>query len=119
SPEYPTTVVDLDLAPGGKITFFMTGPEGEKHHSVWGVAATDPPHRIELTDADVDESGTPNDGAEIIGMVVTFAEGGRGTVMTIGTTFLSAEGMERAIEMGMDEGLQHAMSQIDLILAER
>lgn len=117
SAEYPTTVVDHDLVSGGKITFFMTGPDGEKMHSVWGVVATEPPRRIELTDADVDANGTPNDGAEITGMVVTFEEAGKGTVMTIVTSFLTADGMQRTIDMGMDEGLKHAMSQIDVILA--
>jgi uncharacterized protein YndB with AHSA1/START domain len=117
SAEYPTTVVDLELVPGGRITFFMTGPDGEKFHSVWGVVATDPPRRIEMKDADVDGDGTPNDGADITAMVVTFAEGGKGTIMTIVWSFLSPEGMERAIEMGMDEGMQHAMRQIDVLLA--
>ena len=28
-PEYPATVVDHDLRPGGRVTYFMTGPDGE------------------------------------------------------------------------------------------
>lgn len=28
-PTYPATVVDHDLTPGGKVTYFMTGPDGD------------------------------------------------------------------------------------------
>jgi uncharacterized protein YndB with AHSA1/START domain len=31
-PTYPATVVDHDLTPGGRTTYFMTGPDGDKHH---------------------------------------------------------------------------------------
>ncbi len=31
-PTHPATVVDHDLAPGGGVSYFMTGPEGEKYH---------------------------------------------------------------------------------------
>ena len=30
-PTYPATVVDHDLTPGGRMTYFMTGPDGDKH----------------------------------------------------------------------------------------
>ena len=29
-PTYPATVVDHDLTPGSRTTYFMTGPDGEK-----------------------------------------------------------------------------------------
>ena len=28
-PTYPATVVDHDLTPGGRVTYYMTGPDGE------------------------------------------------------------------------------------------
>src|SRR3546814_16332457 len=31
-PTYPATVVEHDLTPGGRVTYFMTGPEGDEHH---------------------------------------------------------------------------------------
>ena len=30
-PAYPATVPEHDLAPGGTVAYFMTGPEGERH----------------------------------------------------------------------------------------
>ena len=35
-PTYPATVVDHDLTPGGRVTYFMTGPEGDKPRLVAG-----------------------------------------------------------------------------------
>jgi uncharacterized protein YndB with AHSA1/START domain len=29
-PTYPATMVDHDLTPGGKVRYYMTGPEGDK-----------------------------------------------------------------------------------------
>ena len=34
-PEYPATFVDHDLAPGGRVTYYMTGPDGEKYAGYW------------------------------------------------------------------------------------
>jgi uncharacterized protein YndB with AHSA1/START domain len=41
-PGYPATVVGHDLRAGGSVTFFMTGPEGERHDSTWEVLAAEP-----------------------------------------------------------------------------
>ena len=38
--------------------------------------------------------------------------------MTIESTFPSTEAMEQMISMGMEEGIQEAINQIDGILAE-
>ena len=73
-PGYPVTVVDHELHAGGRITFFMAGTEGERHDSTWEVIAADPPHRLELRDADVDDDGRPNDGNAMTAMVVTIGE---------------------------------------------
>jgi uncharacterized protein YndB with AHSA1/START domain len=116
-PTYPATFVDHDLVPGGRVSYFMTGPEGNKFHGYWEVLKTDPPRRLELQDGFADDGGAPNSDLPITGMVMTLAEGGKGTIMTIVSKFPSVEAMEKMLEMGMDEGMQEAMSQIDGILA--
>src|SRR5659263_474246 len=42
-PTYPATVVEHDLTPGGHVTYFMTGPEGERFHGWCRVLEVDPP----------------------------------------------------------------------------
>jgi uncharacterized protein YndB with AHSA1/START domain len=88
-PTYPATVVEHDLRSGGKVSYFMTGPEGN-----------------------------PNDAMPTTRSTVTIAELTSGaTRMVIETRFPSLEAMEQMIEMGMEEGLAAAIGQIDVILA--
>ena len=46
-PTYPATFVDHDLTPGGRISYYMTGPDGEEPHGWWRIAGgrAEPPHR--------------------------------------------------------------------------
>ena len=118
-PAYPATVVDHELVPGGKVTYFMTGPEGDKHQGYWDVLAVDPPTRLELRDGFADETGTPNEDMPSTTTVVTLAgRDGGGTVMSIESHFPSLEAMEEMLAMGVEEGITSAMGQMDAILAE-
>src|SRR5688572_33375650 len=60
-PTYPATVVDHDLTPGGQVTYFMTGPEGDKHHAWWRMTAVDEPKSLEFVDGFADADGKPVD----------------------------------------------------------
>ena len=118
-PTYPATFVDHDLVAGGRVSYFMTGPDGDKFHGWWQVLVADRPRRLEMKDGFADDSGTPNDDMPITGMVVTLTErDGGGTVMVITSQFPSIEAMEQLISMGMEEGITAAMGQIDAILAQ-
>ena len=69
--EYPTTFEPYDLSAGAEMAHVMTGPDGDKHEGVWRIEAVDPPRRsLELSDADVDEDGQPNDGLALTGMAM-------------------------------------------------
>jgi uncharacterized protein YndB with AHSA1/START domain len=118
-PTYPATFVDHELAPGARVTYFMTGPDGDTAHGWWQVLAAEPPTRLELKDGFAHDDGTPNDAMPTMVMVATLTEReGGGTVMTVETQFPSLEAMEQLVSMGMDEGMAAAMGQIAEILAE-
>ena len=117
-PGYAATVVDYDLRTGGRITFFMTGGEGERHDSTWEILVADPPRHLELRDADVDDDGRPNDGNAMTVMAITFDErDGGGAVMAIRTHFDSVAGMEQVLAAGVEEGMCMVVAQIDAVLA--
>jgi uncharacterized protein YndB with AHSA1/START domain len=117
-PGYPATVVDHDLRAGGRVTFFMTGDDGERHDSTWEVIAADPPRRLELRDADVDANGRPNDDNSMTAMVITFTKrDDGGAVMAIRTHFDSQAGMEQVLATGVEEGMRMVLAQIDAVLA--
>jgi uncharacterized protein YndB with AHSA1/START domain len=116
-PTYPATFVDHDLSPGSFVTYFMTGPEGDKPHGWWRVLAVDPPHSLEIEDGFGEEPGNAG-GLPLTRMRVTLAARGEaGTLMTMVSTFESVEAMEKLIEMGMEEGIKAALGQVDGILA--
>ena len=118
-PTYPATVVDHDLATGARVTYFMTGPDGDKSHGWWQVLVVEPPNRLELKDGFADDSGTPNDAMPTTTMVVTLTErDGGGTLMVIEAQFPSLQAMEQLVSMGMEEGMAAAMGQIAEILAD-
>jgi uncharacterized protein YndB with AHSA1/START domain len=117
-PVYPATFVDHDLTPGAYCTYFMTGPEGDTPHGWWRVTAVDAPHGFSAEDGFGDEPGNDN-GMPLTKMTVRLSDrSGGGTRMTIMSTFASAEAMAQLVEMGMEEGMQLAMGQIDAILHE-
>ena len=117
-PGYPVTVLDHDLTTSGRITFFMTGPDGDREDSVWEVVAADPPRHLELRDADVDDDGRPNDGNAMTLMVVTLSErDGGGAVMEVRTHFDSQEGMAQ-VAPGLEAGMRAVVSQIEAVLAD-
>lgn len=117
-PTYPATFVDHDLSPGARATYFMTSPEGQKHHGWWRIEEVEPPNRLRFEDGFADDEGKPS--AEMPTMIetVTIAEAGGSTTMTIESKFGSREGMEQVIEMGMEQGMVEALGQIDALLAD-
>lgn len=116
-PTHPATVVDHELVSDGKVTYYMTGPEGEKYHGWWRVVAVDAPTRLEFEDGFADDTGEPNLDMPTTITRVTIEPSGNVTRMAIESAFPSREAMEKMIEMGMEEGIQQALGQIDEILA--
>ena len=118
-PEWPATVVDHDLAPGGRVTYFMTGPDGEKSAGYWDVVEVDAPRHLVVVDGFADDAGRPNPDMPTTGMELRLQDrAGGGTTMTVVSTFASTAAMQQMIEMGMEEGMRQAMGQIDALLAE-
>lgn len=116
-PTYPSTFVDHDLSVGSRVTYYMTGPNGEKPQGWWRVLAVDPPRSLEIEDGFSDDSGEPDPNMPVMIMRLTLAErAGGGTTMTIATSFPSTEAMEKLLEMGMEEGIVAAIGQIDALL---
>jgi uncharacterized protein YndB with AHSA1/START domain len=118
-PSWPATVVDHDLSPGGRVTYFMTGPDGEKSAGYWDVLEVEAPRRFVVEDGFADDAGQPNPDMPTTRMELELAEHpDGGTAMAVVSTFASTEAMEQLIAMGMEEGMREAMGQIDAILAE-
>ena len=118
-PTYPATFTKHDLAPGSRVEYHMTGPEGDQPKGYWDVLETDPPHRLIVRDGFANDDGSPNDAMPTGEMRVTIEDVGDGrTRMRITSIAPNAEAMEMVLAMGQEEGLKQAVGQIDAILAE-
>jgi uncharacterized protein YndB with AHSA1/START domain len=117
-PSFPATFVDHDLSPGGRVAYFMTGPDGTQHHGWWQVQETEPPRHLRFEDGFADDAGNRNDAMPTTVTTVTIAEVDGVTTMSIESRFASSAGMEEMVEMGMEQGMIEALGQIDTLLAK-
>jgi uncharacterized protein YndB with AHSA1/START domain len=116
-PTYPATVVDHDLTPGGRTTYFMTGPEGEKFAGYWQIATVDEPTSFSFDDGFADLDFNSNPELPVSRNVFTFAEHEGGTRATYVSTYESAEALQQVLDMGVVEGASSAINQIDELIA--
>lgn len=116
---YPATVVDHDLRPGGHVSYYMTGPEGDQHKGYWRVTEVDPPRHLAFEDGFADDSGDPNDDLPVSRSIVTIeAVDDATTRMTIHSVYDTAAELETVLAMGMEQGIRAAVEQIYGLLAE-
>jgi uncharacterized protein YndB with AHSA1/START domain len=116
-PSHPATVEEHDLTPGGDVTYFMTGPEGDKYRGWWRVATVDAPTSLEFTDGFADQDGVPNADMPTTATRVTLTERDGGTRMEMLSVFDTRDQMEQLMKMGMEDGLREAAGQMDGLLA--
>ena len=116
-PTYPSTFEKHDLSPGGEATYYMTGPEGDRPRGWWRVTSVDPPTSLQFTDGFADEDGTPNEQMPVVDVVMRLSERDGGTRMELRSTYASREELDKLVGMGMLDGLEQAVGQMDAILA--
>ncbi len=116
-PEFPATFVDHELSPGGRMNYYMTGPEGEKFCGYWRVTEVSEPDFFAFADGFADEQFNPNTDLPESQNVYSFAPHQGGTRATFVATYSSAEGLQQVLDMGMIEGSSAAIGQIDELLA--
>ena len=117
-PTYPATFVDHDLTPGGRVTYYMTSPEGEHYYGYWTVTDVRAPGGFSFDDGfALDDSFTPNPDLPVSRNDYTFTEVEGGTRATYVGTYASAESLQQVLDMGAVEGASSAINQIDDLLA--
>lgn len=117
-PEYPATVFEHDLTPGGAVAYAMTGPDGDRHRGWWRVLTIVPPRYLEFEDGFADDAGEPIAEWPPTRVRVTLTQPDReATQMEIIFEFASTEAMERLLATGMEAGSAAAVGQIDSLVA--
>jgi uncharacterized protein YndB with AHSA1/START domain len=116
-PTHPSTVEKHDLAVGGEVAYFMTGPDGEKSHGWWRVTSVEPPTSLEFTDGYAKADGTPNAEMPTTAVQVQLAEHDGGTRMQLRFVFASSERMEQLERWGAFEVFPQSVGQMDALLS--
>lgn len=116
-PTYPATVVDHDLSPGGRVTYYMTGPEGDKHCGYWVITGVDEPHGFTFEDGFAHEDFTANADLPVSHNEFRFVDHEGGTRATFTSTYATAEGLQQVLDLGVVEGATSAINQIDALVA--
>jgi uncharacterized protein YndB with AHSA1/START domain len=116
--EWPATFTRHDMAVGGHSQYYMTGPDGTVARGWFRFLAIEPERRIEVEDGFALEDGAPDPAMPTMRMTFLFEETSSGSRFTGVTRFQSLEDMERVLELGMEEGMRSALSQLDAVLAD-
>jgi uncharacterized protein YndB with AHSA1/START domain len=99
-PSYPATVVEHDLRLGGRVTQYMTGPEGDKHAGYWQVTAVNEPNSFSFDDGFADLDFNPNPAMPVSKNVYTFTEHDGGTRTVYQTSYETAKALHQVLDMG-------------------
>ena len=116
-PTHPATMRKHDLTVGGEVSYFMTGPEGERSGGWWRVTSVDPPVSLEFTDGYANRDGTPNAELPTTAMQVRLTEQDGVTRMELRLIFDSRERMEQLQHLGAFEVFPQSVGQMDAVLA--
>jgi uncharacterized protein YndB with AHSA1/START domain len=117
-PTWPATFESHDFVPGGKASYYMTGPEGEKAAGWWIFTDITAPTTLSFDDGFADDSGNPSSTMPVTHATAILEDVDGRTRMTIRSRFNSLDQLEQLVEMGMDEGMALALGQIDAIVAD-
>ena len=106
------------MFPGGLSQYVMTGPNGEVSAGYWEFVSIDRPKSFEVIDGFANDDGTPNTEFPTIRMTFQFEPTPEGSRLITTSYFDSIEHLQQLVDMGMEEGMKSAMSQIDDVLAD-
>ena len=113
---YTCKTESMAFKAGGHWQYVMVGPEGDEHRGRIDYIRITPNEVIEGEDYFCDEQGNPNPNFAPMHMLMTFLSEGATTTIESVTTFADAESMKQMTEMGMTEGWDLAMNQLEALL---
>lgn len=116
-PDYPATFVDHDLRPGGRMTYYMTGPEGQRFGGWWEITAVDEPRSFSFRDGFADADLAPLADMPVSDNTYSFEAADGGTRAVFTSVYETAEGLQQVLDMGVEEGATGSINQIDDFLA--
>jgi rifampin ADP-ribosylating transferase len=112
---YACVITSLDFRVGGRWSYFMHGPEGDRHHCFFDYEAIVPKSSFSGTDGFCDEQGKVDTSMPRMKWESHFSPCEGGTVVRIVIHFGAPEDLERIIGMGFREGFTMGLEQLEEI----
>ena len=113
---YQAVTKSFEFKPGGHWKYVMAGPKGEAHHCLNEFQGIDPENSFTATDAFTDENWNVNPALPSQIWEITFTEDGEMTNIKVVITFKSMEDLEAIVKMGMKEGFDMGLNQLEELL---
>lgn len=106
----------FEFKEGGKWHYCMEGPEGEKHWGMNTYLIIVPEASFTAVDSFCDENGAVDESLPTSHWDVQFDTEGEVTKIIVTTTYPNAEALETVSNMGMKEGFNQGLDQLEEML---
>jgi uncharacterized protein YndB with AHSA1/START domain len=113
---YKAITKSFDFKPGGQWRYIMSGPEGDAHHCVNEFGTIDPENSFTASDAFTDENWNVNTELPTADWEIMFTEENDMTHVKVAVTYKSAADLETVVKMGMKEGFNQGLDQLEALL---
>lgn len=114
---YQAVTTSLDFVPGGKWLYTMKGPEGDAHHCINHYKTINAEDSFTAEDSFADADWNIDESLPGTHWTVTFEEADGVTKLTVVLDLKSEADLEKLIEMGMKEGFDMGLNQLEALLA--
>ncbi len=113
---YACVVKSLELRPGGRLLYYMQGPQGDRHWCYFDYETVVPETRFTGRDGFCDENGELNTTMPQMKWDTGFSTEDGSTLVRILIRFKSSEDLEKIIQMGFKEGFSMGLQQLEELL---
>jgi uncharacterized protein YndB with AHSA1/START domain len=116
---YECVIAKLDFLEGGRWSYYMQGPEGDRHYCFFDYGTVRPKSFYSGRDGFSDEHGVVNTAMPSSKWDNSFRDENGTTLVQIRIHYSSAGEMERIIAMGFKEGFTAGLDQLDELLTSK
>lgn len=113
---YECVITALDLREGGRWSYYMQGPQGDRHYCFFDYEHIDPKVSFSGRDGFCDEHGVVNTEMPRMTWESRFSPDDGGTLVRSRIAFDSLGDLEKIVAMGFKEGFSMGLDQLDELL---
>lgn len=113
---YKAITKSFNFSEGGHWHYVMQSPGGDTHYCVNNYKTINPEESFTAQDAFADENWNIKTDMPVTDWVVTFTEDGEQTKVEVVLTCATKEALDTLVSMGMKEGFNQGLDQLEALL---